>query len=98
MDMPDCSVMIVSGCFETRTVRGINRARVRTGWISLDGQRTPVMTGYWGGSPIWQVDRDSEAWPTCPHCGAPMDIGMALYWRCGACGHSRFAQWMKRGA
>ena len=108
---PGADVMIIPGCFEERTVRGIkqhvpNRFGVNadgeedcedlTGYISLDGQRTPVQTGYWGGAAVWELDRESAEWPKCPACGADMDIGSAGYWRCAACGHSRYSA--KRGA
>jgi hypothetical protein len=100
-------VMITPGVFEPRVVRGIRTHFIlrsdddtddtyedtcSTGIISLDGKRTPVVTGYWGGWEVWQLDRESEAWPRCPMCGACMDIGSALYWRCGSCGHSRHSR------
>jgi hypothetical protein len=87
------NVMVIAGMFETRTVRCIKQRADASdeddliGYVSLDGLRTPVKTGYWGGAAIWQLDRDSEQWPV--HiCGAPLDIGSAGYWRCQVCNHA----------
>lgn len=87
-------IMLVPGCFsDERVIRGIREQPSKrypddvylTGYAQLDGQRTPVMTGHWGGVEIWQIDRDAPDWPTCKTCGSQLDIGSSQTWTCWPC-------------
>lgn len=94
------SIMVVSGCFtEDRTVSRIrehvpNRygadAEARDlvdliGYVSLEGKRVRVCSGYWGDVEIWKLDREAPDRPTCPACGAQLDIGSSMTWTCWPC-------------
>ena len=87
-------IMVIPGCFsDERVIRNIHEhpsqidadATYRTGYVSLEGKRVPVATGYWGDVEIWQLNTDAPDWPTCKTCGAAMDIGSAMIWQCWPC-------------
>ena len=88
------NIMISPGSFnEERVISNIRQhpsqidadGTYRTGYVQLEGKRVPVTTGYWGEVEIWQTDTDAPDWPTCPNCGAQLDIGSAQIWHCWPC-------------